>query len=74
VNKLNRTNLNPLPEVRCGRCNKKLAEGIFTRLNIVCPRCRTLNQLSATSAVQERHPSVESSTLDHDDVPAHPTF
>lgn len=62
-----------LQEIRCGRCNKKLAEAIYSRLNIVCPRCRTLNQLSATSAVQERQPSVEPIDARPHDAPAHPT-
>ncbi|WP_366143628.1 Com family DNA-binding transcriptional regulator [Zoogloea sp.] len=33
--------------IRCGKCNRKLGEGEYTRLNIKCPRCGTLNQLKA---------------------------
>ncbi|MBI5919028.1 MAG: Com family DNA-binding transcriptional regulator [Nitrosomonadales bacterium] len=33
--------------VRCGSCNRKLAEGEFTRLAIKCPRCGTMNQVKA---------------------------
>ncbi|ADE10491.1 Com family DNA-binding transcriptional regulator [Sideroxydans lithotrophicus] len=40
--------------VRCGKCNRKLAEGEYTRLAIKCPRCGTLNQVSAESAKPER--------------------
>ncbi|MEW6562700.1 MAG: Com family DNA-binding transcriptional regulator [Pseudomonadota bacterium] len=36
-------------EIRCGSCNRKLADGEFIRLAIKCPRCGTLNQLMATS-------------------------
>ena len=60
--------------IRCGRCNKKLAEADdYTRLNIVCPRCRAMNQLSATSAMQERHPSVKPLTPVTHDAPASTT-
>jgi phage FluMu protein Com len=61
-----------MQEIRCGQCNKKLAEAIFSRLSIKCPRCGTFNQLSAQSAVQERQPSVEPSTQGTHDAPAHP--
>lgn len=44
-----------MEEIRCGQCNKKLAEGLYIRLNIKCPRCGTLNQMSAKSAAVERH-------------------
>ena len=30
-------------DFRCRRCNKKLAEAIFTWLSIKCPRCGHLN-------------------------------
>lgn len=33
--------------VRCGACNRKLAEAVFTRLAIKCPRCGTMNQVKA---------------------------
>lgn len=32
-----------MQEIRCGQCNKKLAEGVFIRLSIKCSRCHTLN-------------------------------
>lgn len=44
-----------MTEVRCGKCSKKLAEGNFQSLSIKCPRCGTLNFLSATGAKSERH-------------------
>ncbi|QWF72329.1 Com family DNA-binding transcriptional regulator [Methylomonas paludis] len=33
--------------VRCGSCNRKLAEGEFTCLSIKCSRCGTMNILKA---------------------------
>jgi len=42
-------------DIRCGNCNKKLGAGEYTRLNIKCPRCKALNQLSAGSADPEHH-------------------
>ncbi|MDR1423490.1 MAG: Com family DNA-binding transcriptional regulator [Azoarcus sp.] len=30
-------------EIRCGSCNRKLAEAEYIRLAIKCPRCGTLN-------------------------------
>lgn len=36
--------------VRCGQCQKKLAEAQYTLLNIKCPRCGTLNLLRASAA------------------------
>ncbi len=43
-----------MQEIRCGNCSKKLGAGEYTRLSIKCPRCKALNELSATSAVPER--------------------
>jgi len=43
-----------MKEIRCGHCRKKLAEGTFTRLAIKCPRCGTLNDLSARNINPER--------------------
>ncbi|MDD2721614.1 MAG: Com family DNA-binding transcriptional regulator [Gallionella sp.] len=40
--------------VRCGSCNRKLAEAEFIRLAIKCPRCGTLNQLMAMSHTPAR--------------------
>ncbi len=33
--------------IRCGHCHKKLAEALYIRLSIKCPRCGTLNLLKA---------------------------
>ncbi len=33
--------------VRCGNCNKKLAEAEFIRLSIKCSRCGAFNELKA---------------------------
>lgn len=41
-------------EIRCGNCRRKLAEGDYLRLSIKCPRCGTLNFMSAESASPER--------------------
>ncbi|MDO8776621.1 MAG: Com family DNA-binding transcriptional regulator [Burkholderiaceae bacterium] len=36
--------------VRCGKCQRKLAEAQYTRLEIKCTRCGTLNVLRASAA------------------------
>ncbi|MCX7172608.1 MAG: Com family DNA-binding transcriptional regulator [Proteobacteria bacterium] len=41
--------------IRCGKCNRKLAEAEFTRLAIKCPRCGVLNVVKAMSLSPERH-------------------
>jgi phage FluMu protein Com len=41
--------------VRCGQCNRKLAEADYTRLSIKCPRCGAINQVTARSRPPERH-------------------
>ncbi|MFG8081233.1 Com family DNA-binding transcriptional regulator [Pseudomonas aeruginosa] len=43
-----------MKEIRCGNCRRKLAEGEYLRLSIKCPRCGTLNYLSAESTEPER--------------------
>ncbi|WP_176648841.1 Com family DNA-binding transcriptional regulator [Duganella sp. SG902] len=43
-----------MKEIRCGNCHRKLAEGEYTRLNIKCPRCGTMNQLRTESPEPER--------------------
>jgi phage FluMu protein Com len=43
-----------LKEIRCGQCQRKLAEGEYVRLNIKCPRCGALNVLRALSPTPER--------------------
>ncbi|MDO8180143.1 MAG: Com family DNA-binding transcriptional regulator [Undibacterium sp.] len=57
-------------EIRCGNCHKKLGEGEYQRLNIKCPRCNTLNQLSAVSAHPERPGA--SLGVTSNDKPHHP--
>ena len=50
--------------IRCGACNKKLAEAEYTRLSIKCPRCGAINQVKAASRETERHgASVRKGTL-----------
>ncbi|WP_244617524.1 Com family DNA-binding transcriptional regulator [Sulfurimicrobium lacus] len=34
--------------VRCGSCNRKLAEAEYIRLSIKCPRCGAINQMKAS--------------------------
>lgn len=42
----------------CQNCTKKLLKiGNFDCLSIKCPRCKTLNYLSALSAIPEDHES-----------------
>ena len=36
-----------MEEIRCGKCNKKLAEVDYRRLAIKCPRCGEMNHLKA---------------------------
>lgn len=43
-----------MEEIRCGSCNRKLAEGEYIRLAIKCPRCGAVNQLSAPSAFSKK--------------------
>ncbi|MFZ6748501.1 Com family DNA-binding transcriptional regulator [Undibacterium sp. Ren11W] len=59
-----------MQEIRCGNCHKKLGEGDYRRLNIKCPRCRTLNMLSAESATPER-PGASLEAINND-KPHHP--
>eukprot|EP00952_Eustigmatos_sp_NYUAD-ZCMA_P001458 6461-Eustigmatos_ZCMA.PRE.1 len=44
-----------MQEVRCGLCQRKLAEAEFDRLKIKCPRCGTLNDVRAMRPNTERH-------------------
>ncbi|MDR2221032.1 MAG: Com family DNA-binding transcriptional regulator [Methylobacillus sp.] len=41
--------------IRCGKCNRKLAESDYKVLCIKCPRCGTMNVLKAKSLELERH-------------------
>ncbi|XPV77641.1 MAG: Com family DNA-binding transcriptional regulator [Desulfovibrio sp.] len=36
-------------EFRCGKCNKLLAKGSATEIEIKCGRCRTINYLRTES-------------------------
>ena len=36
-------------EMRCKKCNKKLAEGVAVKLSIKCPRCGVLNKYGEQS-------------------------
>ena len=36
-------------DIRCGQCNRKLAEGTYLVLSIKCPRCGTVNHLRAST-------------------------
>ena len=44
-----------MQEFRCGKCNRKLGMGIYTKLAIKCPRCGALNVLRAESPAPECH-------------------
>ncbi len=35
----------PLADIRCGACSKKLGAGIFIKLELKCTRCKTINFL-----------------------------
>ena len=38
-----------MQEVRCAKCKRKLAVGLFLQLEIKCPRCGALNIVRAQS-------------------------
>ncbi|NDV27703.1 Com family DNA-binding transcriptional regulator [Desulfovibrio sp. JC010] len=40
-------------EIRCGQCDKLLAKGHATDIEIKCPRCGTYNHMRATSTNQQ---------------------
>ncbi|XPV77703.1 MAG: Com family DNA-binding transcriptional regulator [Desulfovibrio sp.] len=40
-------------EFRCGKCNKLLAKGSATEIEIKCGRCRTINYLRTESPGEE---------------------
>ncbi len=48
-----------LKEIRCTHCKKKLfdSRGIFESITIKCSRCKQINELSATSAGNNRAPA-----------------
>jgi phage FluMu protein Com len=39
-----------MQDIRCGTCSRKLGEGEYIALTIKCPRCKTMNNLRATSS------------------------
>ncbi|KAF7600633.1 MAG: Com family DNA-binding transcriptional regulator [Candidatus Dactylopiibacterium carminicum] len=41
--------------VRCAGCGRKLAQAVYSALNIKCPRCGAINLLRAASPEPERH-------------------
>lgn len=55
-----------MQEIRCGQCQRKLAEASYVRLIIKCPRCRAINDLRAERPTPERHRA--SSTGENDDA------
>ncbi|EIG4756814.1 Com family DNA-binding transcriptional regulator [Escherichia coli] len=38
--------------IRCRHCNKLLARASFSYLEVKCPRCKTLNQITSPSATE----------------------
>ena len=42
-------NTNAANDLRCVKCNKKLAEGMAVKLSIKCPRCGLLNEYKASN-------------------------
>lgn len=48
-----------MKDVRCGNCNKKLAQASYIEIQIKCPRCRTLNHLKATEPLNLNAKSVD---------------
>ncbi|MEO8119538.1 MAG: Com family DNA-binding transcriptional regulator [Rhodoferax sp.] len=57
-----------MQEIRCGQCQRKLAEAEFVRLSIKCPRCGTLNDVRAMSPQPERL-GASFSERNHDQAP-----
>jgi phage FluMu protein Com len=47
-----------MDEIRCNNCQRKLAEGAYTRLAIKCPRCKALNTyvMAASAESAPSHP------------------
>lgn len=48
-----------MQEIRCCQCSKKLAVGEYVRLDIKCPRCKTMNYMRTVSPEPERHQSAK---------------
>jgi phage FluMu protein Com len=55
-------------EVRCTKCNKKLAEADYRRLAIKCPRCGLMNVLKAIEPPNSA-PSARKERLNDNPVP-----
>lgn len=56
----------PLEEIRCSKCNKKLAEAEYRRLAIKCPRCGTMNTLKAAEPQHRANSAQKEKIGDHD--------
>ncbi|MBD9354809.1 Com family DNA-binding transcriptional regulator [Methylomonas albis] len=39
--------------LKCGKCERKLAEADYREISIKCPRCKTLNVIRASSPIPE---------------------
>jgi phage FluMu protein Com len=51
--------------IRCGKCNKKLAEAEFSRLSIKCPRCGAMNHLKAIEPPNPAQKALKETDDDH---------
>ncbi|WP_410499720.1 Com family DNA-binding transcriptional regulator [Chitinibacter sp. S2-10] len=54
--------------IRCGQCNRKLAEGRYSILNIKCPRCGLLNRFDNQERQRAPHQGVTDGSLSHRSV------
>ncbi|WP_126311855.1 Com family DNA-binding transcriptional regulator [Delftia acidovorans] len=61
--------MQPLKEIRCGQCGRKLAMAIFEQIQIKCPRCGTMNHMQAESLTHERPGA--SIPMTANDTPSH---
>lgn len=59
-----------MQEIRCGGCGRKLAVGVFTRLQIKCPRCGLMNDMRAISSPQPERPGAPQTKGGHGTQPA----
>ena len=62
-----------MQDIRCGHCLRKLAEGQYIEITIKCPRCGTLNSLSATRTAQVLADTMAEAHFWAVDKPLHPT-
>lgn len=51
-------------EIRCSHCNRKLADAVFTFIEIKCPRCATLNSLRVENPITSERQRASFSTLE----------